>query len=211
MAEFPRTFVNELQPAPFYDLNARGRIAVAELGHRGIEVMVGLRQQDLPEISAIAQQEQVHEYCPADLTSRFSTTKLATKWLQKNTGRSMIQGRDIDSGTLAAYGWLGQNTIEELPDCETTFAIRLNPRSYTGKGLGTRFVEAILATGQAMYGAQKVGLETWESNTSAVRTYEKLGAVVVAQSRGERFSHYSATGLLTDVRLFMKFPHTFPE
>jgi hypothetical protein len=210
---YPTTFSETLVPLQDVDLDERGQQAIDALKGRGFEVVAGLRVADLSEIQSISHEEGVREYCPKDEGPKRFATKESTEkeWLPK--GRGMLQLRSIGDGALAGYGWTGPEQCEELPDCPITFAERLSER-FAGNGLGAPFAVAILSGSAALYGSERVGLETWGSNTAAVRTYLRAGAQLITTRDDERPTLKPAKretdGLRRDVRQFMKFPHTFP-
>jgi ribosomal protein S18 acetylase RimI-like enzyme len=70
--------------------------------------------------------------------------------------------------------------------------------------------------GYMAVGLDKVGLETWGSNTAAVRTYVKAGAQLVTTKDDlcptlvdDPKIPKTADGQRSDVRQFMRFPQTF--
>lgn len=205
---YPTTFSETLIPLQDLALDEHGSEAVATLADKGFGVYAGLRVADLDEIKAISQQEGVREYCPKDEgPKRFASRESAEgEWLPK--GRGMLQLRTLGDGALAGYGWTGPEACTQLPMCDTTFAERINEQ-YAGRGLGAPFAVAIVAGNSALYGECLVGLETWGSNTAAVRSYLKAGAQLVTTKDDVRPTLKSATnedGKRRDVRLFMRFP-----
>lgn len=212
MAEFPTTFAEDLLPLQFVELDDKGSEAVKTLADKGFEVVAGVRRADVPEITAIANQDGVREYCPNDLATRVGDEPMMETWLTKNGGRGAFILRRIGKTSVSGYGWVGQEENRNLPKCESTFAIRID-EAEGGKGLGSLYTTAIVAGSAALYGAKKIGLETWGSNTSAVRAYLKAGAELVTTKDDMRPTltptAHETSGMRRDVRLFMQFTHTF--
>lgn len=206
-----RPYPTEFSEGPLERLKS----PIAELGQladAGFEVTVGVRRQDMPAIARIAGQAAVREYCPKDMEVRFGDGAKAAHWLQTK-GRGLFLLRPIaNEADVAGYGWTGREANEHLPDCETTFALRLS-QEVSGKGLGVPFTNAILVGARTQYGARRVGLETWGSNTPAVRTYVKAGAELVTARDSHRPTREHGPQIVRgqrhDARLFMQFPHTF--
>ncbi|HVS58826.1 MAG TPA: GNAT family N-acetyltransferase, partial [Candidatus Saccharimonadales bacterium] len=209
---YPDTFTRELVPLDPHGLSAAGQRALGQLHIEGFEVEVGLRRQDVADITEIAGQEWVREFCPNDLDKRFGDEQMVEAWLAKNGGRGVFLLRHVGERALAGYGWTGAEATPELPDCETTFAVRLNEQ-YAGNGLGTPFTTAIVSGSMAVFGACRTSLETWASNASAIRTYTRVGAQLVTTRDDRRPTLRPAPnetdGMRRDVRLFMVFPQTF--
>lgn len=211
MASFPTTFVAEHIPITPGLLEDEGAEAMDRLQHAGFEVVAGLRRAEVPEITAIAKQEGVREFCPRDLTKRFPDEETVEyAWLPKNGGRAVFLLRRL--GKIAGYSWTGQETCPELPECETTFAIRLH-EDMAGKGLGAPYTSVTVFASMALYNARKIGLETWGSNGGAVSSYVKAGARLVRVKDDMRPTLHPAAnetdGMRRDTRMFMQFPQTF--
>lgn len=206
---YPTTFSEETIPLSGLKLDERGTAAMDFLADQGFEVYAGLRIADLEEIKEISQQEGVREYCPKDEGPKRFASKESTEqeWLPK--GRGMMQLRALGNGALAGYGWTGPEDCTELPMCDTTFAERINER-FAGRGLGGPFAIAIVSGSAALYGKRTVGLETWASNTAAVRSYLKAGAQLITTKDDVRLTQKpgpnETDGKRRDVRLFLRFP-----
>ena len=168
-------------------------------------VFFGLREQDTADISPIAASAAVREFCPKDISSRFGNVEMAERWVAK--GRTMFQLRELGRGGLAGYGWTGLETSPEIPGGDTTFAVRLAPE-FAGRGLATPFTRAIVAGSSALHGGN-IWLETWGSNTAAVRTYVHAGAQLVTTRDATRPTlnpgDREIDDTRRDVRLFMCF------
>lgn len=209
---FPTTFTDVTKTLAADSLDEKGNEARAILAAAGFEVKVGVQRTDFAAIAEIASQEGIREFCPNDISKRFGDEPMMEKWLGKNGGRGMFLLYETQSGDLAGYGWAGAGEYEELPECMTTFAIRLNERM-AGKGLGKPFTDVIVSGSVMLFSALHIGLETWGSNTAAVRTYLKAGAVLVTTKDAVRPTLKPAAnetdGQRRDIRVFMQFPRTF--
>lgn len=209
---YPDTFTRELVPLDPHGLSEAGQRALGQLHIEGFDVEVGLRRRDVADIAAIANQEAVREFCPNDLEKRFGDEQMAEAWLAKNGGRGVFLLRHMGERALAGYGWTGAEITPELPDCETTFALRLS-EEVAGRRLGTPFTTAIVSGSMAVFGTTRTGLETWASNTRAVRTYARAGTQLVTSRDDKRPTLRPAPneteGMRRDTRLFMVFPQTF--
>jgi hypothetical protein len=204
-------FAHDLAPLKLAALDEIGQTALQKLNARGIEVYTGFRRQDQPEVATIAGQTGVREFCANDTNRRFATEEMAEEWQKK--GRLFFQLRDLGRSSLIGYGWTGPERCGELPDCENTFAERLS-EEVAGRGLGAPFA-VVIASGSVALDVCKVGLETWGSNTAAVRSYLKAGAELVTTRDDQRPTQnpapHEADGKRRDVRLFMRFPQTFTD
>ena len=227
MLHYPTTFAETLVPVDPDILDVEGRDAVVDLNNRGFEVVSRVRREDVPDLAEISAQEGsaqdgVREFCRNDLDKRFANPKMMAAWHEKDGGRGTFLLRQL--GATAGHGWTGPiaEDGEErklVPGAEVTFAIRLSG-AFGGQGLAVPFTKAIVWGSVALYGARNISLETWGSNTRAVRTYLKAGAEVVTTADGWRPTlKEDEPGLVydekkgyfkrRDVRLFMRFPRTF--
>lgn len=215
-AEFPTTFTNEMHVVHPYHVAAKHAQPFVDLANKGYEVAVGLRREDVSGLADIAQQPGTREYCPKDLTARWGTEELAEKQLTKDGGRGVLRLVSRDTGQIMGFGWTGRMSQEEqalLPGCENTFALRLHEDS-RGQKLGTPFSKAIVAASMVIFKARNIGLETWASNTPAVRTYLGAQAVLVTTVDSQRptlqtgpHTHLNeGVRSRADVRLYMKYP-----
>jgi RimJ/RimL family protein N-acetyltransferase len=204
MRTIPTTFTEQLHSLPLNTMNNDGFAAMQELRAKGFTVALGLRQADVESLNGLANQTAIREYCPNDLSRRFGDEAMVQKWLEK--GRLTFQLRKIGEASLSGIVWTGPEKCVDLPDCDSTFAIRLS-EEVAGQGLAAPLTIAALS-GSVALGVKKIGLETWQSNIGAVKTYEKAGAKHIATRKGRRPT-LAPEGEIDDVRLFMQFPHTF--
>jgi hypothetical protein len=183
----------------------------AKLKQSGFEVIAGVRMSDVPFITEIAQQKAVREFCPNDLAKRFANREMMERWLGKNGGRGTFLLREIGTKQIRGYGWAGLSKCEQLPEYTNTFAVRLD-EGVGGRGLGAPFVAAIFSGSKALYGTTGIWGETWGSNVGAVKTYLRLGAVLVTTADDWRttlgMGPGDVYGKRRDVRLLLKFPDT---
>lgn len=216
MAELPTTFSETLLPLLPETLDKAGREALLELDQKGFEVVRGLRRADVPDIIAIANQIGVQEFCPRDIRERFGDEAMTEDWLAKRRVFFQLRSK-LGETSLVGYGWTGPEAYREMPDCQTGFAIRLS-EAVAGQGLGRLFTLAIVSASMAL-GMRKIGLETWQSNIGAWKTYQYAGAVLDnAVSRpdtratiAERTTQRIRRRQRDDVRLFMRFAQTFAK
>jgi len=187
--------------------------ALLQLEEAGFEPWAGIMREDMPAITAIAGQESVREFCPRDITERWGSEAMAEEQLAKNGGRAVFILRQTVTGNIAVYGWtrLEKKPPKKLPDCPTTFAVRLISE-FGGRGLAAPFSRAIIAGSVALYGAKGIGLETWDSNVRAVKAYKRSEDIHVPSKPSQRTTLQpmpaEAKGMIADTRLFMKWPHT---
>lgn len=218
---FPNTFAEAHVPLQDVALDDPGVQALRHLKLVDYMVAAGVCREDVPAITEIANQEGVREFCPRDAKERFVSERSMEKWLGKNGGRGMFLLKNIGTQAIEGFGWVGKEKCEELPRCETTFAIRLHERAAGArKGVGTAFTTAIVSGAMALHKARGIGLETWASNAGAVNAYINAGATVVKArsidkdgklitrpTLDENFA--SMNGERPDTRLFMEFERTF--
>jgi hypothetical protein len=212
MANFPTGFENEphiLQPT---DLRPAHSENLSRLQAAGYDVVAGLDRSSVPHLTEIAQQEGTREFCPNDIKRRWGDEVMAEKQLAKDGGRGVLRLVARETGATFGFGWTGSISEEEqeyLPMCENTFALRLHEAA-RGRRLGSPFSRVIVAGSMALWGARNIGLETWASNTAAVRTYLSAGAQLVTTKDDvrptldrQKFSHQNHRN---DVRLYMHYP-----
>jgi hypothetical protein len=217
---YPTTFTTELIPLREAGLDDRGVEALDRLEAGGFEVVAGLRRADLPEVTAIANTVPVREYCPNDMGKRVGDEHKAGTWQGERGGKGVVLLRRLGDKAVGGYGWTSLAPDDEkqmIPGEEVTFAERLGPIA-AGRGLGALFAEAIVSGAVALHGARNVGLETWGSNTGAVRSYLRADASLVTTRDGYRPTLTPTQSEILDkdhpnkrrdVRLYMKFGRTF--
>jgi RimJ/RimL family protein N-acetyltransferase len=188
--------------------------AYAYLASKGLYLVAGITRDSVPSLTEISQQEGPLEYCPNDIEKRWADEQMAEQQLAKDGGRAGFLLESIDTGDVAAFGWVGKSSEDErkfLPMCENTFALRVN-ENYRGQRLATPASRLIVRAAMSLYGARRIGLETWGSNTAAVRSYLGAGALLVttqADKRKTRAPELQDTeGKVRDVRLYMRFPQS---
>ncbi len=174
--EFPNAFTEESTDLREVSMSERGADALQLLHDKGFYIVAGLQKADVPEIMDIARDPMVREFCPNDVR-RFSEPEA---WLAK--GRAAFLMRAIDTEDLVGYSWSGIEQCDELPDHPVTTAFRS-----MAKGTGLGLVIVTEESTRALHGANLgIGLETWASNTGAVKTYMRAGAQLMATSSEER-------------------------
>lgn len=188
MNTFPRTFTKLQQ------------LDTPELASKGYEVWAGLTPEYAAQITHMAQEPSICEYCPNDSNSRFTDKAAAERWLAKGRGAFLLMKRGHDDLILAGYGWSGPEASKHVPDGETTFALRIS-KPYQGQGLAAPFASAIINTSANLYGATNFWLETWQSNSGAVHVYHKIGFTDVDNAAAERSTKDGV--IVPDTRLYM--------
>ncbi len=200
MTDFPNKFDETTGSLPD-GLGPAGAEAAGQLADRGYEVRLGLTSEFAREISAMALEPSIREYCPRDSGERFADLESTGRWLSK--GRAMfLLLKHSDSGQfkLAGYGWSGSLSSPRAPGGEVTFALRIGEAGQ-GQGLATPFSQLILSTTAVLYGAKNIWLETWASNGGAVHVYHKLGFTDVAEAPDQR--PLPDGGTTADTRIYM--------
>lgn len=227
-AEFPTTFTETPQLVMPTDVRPNMSTIIDGLISSGYGLVAGLRREDVEDITRIAGQPGVREFCPKDLRQRWTDEAAAEKQLAKDGGRGvfrlvrLLDHLDPINGDTVGYGWTGKSGDDErakLPLCENTFAIRLDA-AVAGQGLGKRFTGGIVAGSMALFGARNIGLETWASNVGAVKSYFAAGAEFVAAQNDERETldydvacrdesrNGEYVAYRPDTRYFMQFPQS---
>jgi hypothetical protein len=219
---YPTTFSPELIPLQDVITDHAGQAAFAQLHGAGFEAFGGLRRADLPEITAIVRTDPVKEYCPNDLEKRLADEQMTEGWLED--GKGFVLLRRIGDKAIGGYGWTSEqkSPVDEhkrphIPGQLVTFAERLGPLA-AGRKLGAPFAVVIVSTGVALHGARNVGFESWGSNTGAIKSYVRAGAVITSTaddyrptlnpSKSEKLDQ-DHPGKRRDVRLFGMFTRTF--
>ncbi len=208
---YPTTFTDNPKNLINVALDDMGAEAVLRLREAGFEVVAGVQVADVPTITEIARQKAVLEFCPNDVTKRFGDQAMMEHWLGKNGGRGAFLLREIKTQQIRGYGWTGLSKCEQLPDYAHTFGVRLDER-VGGRGFGALFVAAIFSGSKVLYSTRGIWGEAWGSNVGAVKTYLRIGAVLVATTDGWRSTlgteQDEVYGKRRDIRLLMKFPNT---
>lgn len=207
----PSAFTDTPVSLAHFELDQAGAIAIDKLQQHGFEVVAGVTPEDVPFIKEIAQQRAVREFCPKDLTKRFGDRDMMAQWLGKNGGRAVFLLRDTTTKAIRGYGWAGLAPCEQLPEYSATFGVRLDER-VSGQGLGAPFTAAILSGSVSLFGIGRIWGETWGSNVGAVKTYLRVGAVLVSTKDDWRPTLENTPGVVDgkrqDVRVLLKFPQT---
>lgn len=194
-------------------LDKSGLESILKLHEAGFEVVAGIRKDDVPDITKIARQPQIREFCPHDLSERFGSSAMTKLWLGKNGGRAVFLLRETATQLIRGYGWTGCATSEKVLHGATTFGIRLDGK-VSGRGLGLPFLTTILSGSMELYGTKYVWGETWGSNIGAVKIYARAGGELVTTEDSWRPTlnpnpNEAIRGMRRDIRIFLKFPATF--
>ncbi|HCM52149.1 TPA: hypothetical protein DIS56_03410 [Candidatus Saccharibacteria bacterium] len=203
MAKFPTDFS---KPQPVQKgLSVATDKTLEFLSKRGLTVLVGIDESLAQSIAKLAREPHIKEYCPNDCTKkRFANLASTRDWLSSGHAVFVLAKPDEkENWTAIGYGWSGPKRTTEVPQGETTFALRIG-KDGLGQGLSAPFSQVVIDATTKLYDAKKFWLETWASNAAAVHVYKKLGFKLVNQKPGQR---PTANGReVNDTRLFMFLP-----
>lgn len=200
MSQYPTGFADGTEQLPANKLGPGGQQAIEQLATAGYEVHAGLTKAYAEAIIEMAREPAIREFCPNDIGSRFADLTATEQWLAKGRGVFLLLKKD-EGLKLAGYGWVGPGESEHVPGGQTTFAIRIGQLGQ-GQGLATPYTKLMIDGAAALYSAQDLWLETWQSNGGAVHVYHKAGFEDVAEEPAERPT--ADGGKVADIRLFMK-------
>ena len=205
MSSFPSTFAVATKPLSSAEFAACDRLLIKQLADKGYEVHPGLTREFANTISRMCLQPSIKEYCPNDSGKRFADRAAAQHWLAKGRGVFLLLKR-LENGRLelVGYGWAGKASSSQVPNGQTTFALRIGEAGQ-GQGLAAPFARLIVAAAAKLYGAQDLWLETWGSNGGAVHVYHKIGFQTVAEQPGQRPTPGGST--VADTRVYMSLPN----
>lgn len=182
MTMYPNQLTEELEIVGSLDPSKQANGALY-LAHG---LTVGLAQQLIEK----SREEHIVETCPNDSAARFADLDAVQQWQAK--GRLALplvrlqSDKDVD---LAGFGWMGPGRPgadePSLPGAHTTYAMRLY-RSAVGRGYAFPYARMIVQAHDAYYGSEGIWLEAWADNIAAIRTYEKIGFLTVAETDGLR-------------------------
>ncbi|MYB40124.1 hypothetical protein F4X86_02530 [Candidatus Saccharibacteria bacterium] len=157
----------------------------------------------------MARQEHIVEYCPGDATDRrFASLESTEKWLRKAGGRAvflLLQRLSGESSPtrLAGYGWTGYEESPRFEAYPITSAYRLGDIALN-QGLFKHYVQAVVSATKTLFTMEGVGLETWQSNDPAFRTYKKVGFSELEIGPDElRPTLLKDSGTVLDQRVYM--------
>jgi RimJ/RimL family protein N-acetyltransferase len=169
-------FLDESYTLPAHTMEAEDRDALEALSHNGYEIRYGLTAAYAGSIAVLANQGHIREFSPKDAADRFKTIPDSEKWLAGSGGVGMfILLKDDDwVQRVAGYGWTTPRENPAIPGSQTAFEIRLG-ESARDKKLAATFGRMIIAGSAAIYGSRNFWLETWESNSAAVRAFHRIG------------------------------------
>lgn len=200
MMDFPIDFTDKPQPLKAgYDSKTDAALRILE--ERGLVVLHGLTAELSDQISKLALEEHIKEYCPRDCTAeRFADRESTRKWLSRGHAFFSLARPKGDGWEVIGYGWSGPKTVGEVPGGKVTFAVRL-AKAGLGQKLSLPFSQAIIGATAGIYHADGFWLETWQSNGGAVHVYEELGYKLVTKKASRRPT--VSDGEVEDTRLFM--------
>ncbi len=203
MVSFPTDFTDKTEPLT-KSLGQPTDEAMDFLAGRGFVVLTGLDEALAKSISQLALQPHIRKYCPKDCTDeRFANRQSTQRWLSRGHAFFVLAKKQKSGFKPVGYGWSGPKKTNEVPQGETTFAVRLGQEGL-GQGLAAPFSQIIVASTANKYGAKKIWLETWASNAAAVHVYKKLGFELVNQKPAKRSGADGSA--VDDSRLYMLLP-----
>ena len=88
MANFPTGFTEMPQHMEPWDVQPRLADPFYQLADKGFVVVAGLRESDVADLTEIAGQKGVLEFCPKDLKQRWTNIDAAREQLAKDGGRA---------------------------------------------------------------------------------------------------------------------------
>jgi ribosomal protein S18 acetylase RimI-like enzyme len=193
-------------------LGEAGNGAIYELAQHGFVAAIGLTKQQASSLAVMSRQPHIAEYCPGD-AERFSSIGSASRWQANRRGfvgiyavagsenwpilPERLHSVTEEDVRLVAYGWSGPKQNEVVPGIEVTTAYRVSEegrdlaRRPHGLKLGLPLGKLVVATAVHCFEASdpnKIGLETWHSNSAAGRLYGKLGFTVREMRGGKRLT-----------------------
>lgn len=203
MDKYPDQFTDNTTLITEQAVGLSGQQALRGLGEKGFEVHYGLTRQYAEQIITMAREPAICEYCPNDSGQRFADMQAVADWLAKGRAVYLLIKIDADRRSLAGYGWAGPSTSRHVPGSETTFAVRIG-ESGQGQGLAAPFCQVVLQASAKLHKADKVWLETWQSNGAAVHIYHKIGFEDVVSHEDTRITLSGET--IADRRIYMRLP-----
>ncbi len=184
---YPTQLVDEPLRLDRFPLGAAGDRAVLALREGGLVAVAGLSTTMLPDIQAIATENDVQEFCPND-SGRFAYSNVG-QWVAKGGGRGFVGIGQLEaSGRLrvVGYGWSAFKENKAIIGADITTAYRVGSAgNQLAREIGPDFRmglllgELVIASAVHLYGAnlRQISLETWASNTRARKLYDKIGFV----------------------------------
>lgn len=238
--DFQTSFVERPLPLP-RGLCEIADMAIGRLAAKGFEARRGLTTEIAVQVSQLAMQRTIGNYCPKDRTAqRHATIESTSSWLQKGIPGGRV-GRDFfglyhvaeptNDPVLAGYGWTGpqeclaiQRLIEQAPAhangplnwqmlaaANITWAIRIS-EEFQGNGLAAPFGSLITAGTRAYNdNVQTIWLDTWGSNSRSVSTYERIGFMPIPELDQPSIRITSTGESFDDIRLVMINPDHFAQ
>jgi len=191
--------------------------ALELLHSKGYILSLGVREQDVAALTRIGSQLGTREYCPGDLERRWANINMARQYMTKNGGRAVFLLRHAsDYDEIIGYGWTRAITKSDkafLPTCNYTFGLRLDEAA-RGQKLAAPTTESIVAASMSLFNCRGVGLQSWQSNIAAIKSYQRAGAeittIVENQPRPTldtlKPADENGRNITIDSRVYMYFP-----
>ena len=189
LMQYQTTFTDKLRPMEAYDaLYNKAMSAHNILQFHGMFAASGLPELVVPQLAQAAQEPHIVETWPYDFSprpnekpGRFDWAEHAEQWLGK--GRDFVGIYDKKTSSLLAYGASGpeKNKVIKGADITTMYRVtslggRIARERMLPRTLGILLGEIIIDQAVNEYGNRPpaVSLETWHSDTAAVRAYDAL-------------------------------------
>ncbi|HSX42504.1 MAG TPA: hypothetical protein VLF59_00275 [Candidatus Saccharimonadales bacterium] len=203
---FPTDFEAEFHALqPEQGLGEEVDVWLERLADHGFVAARGIHLAQADNLSAIAHDPKVVEYCPNDRKTRFATVEMQRKWVGTETGRAAIgmyhpdgQRGAIDlrdlpkitahDVTQVAHGWGGKKLNGRIVGADVTTAYRVGSEGSRHARESRKSPEDRFSLGYPLgllvvenlvryHGVPKpmISLENWESNDSARHLYDVLG------------------------------------
>jgi ribosomal protein S18 acetylase RimI-like enzyme len=181
LRKYPTELVSKVQPLPL-EIMSGGFI------RSDLAVMQGLDQDLAEQLVERSKEKAIVRNCKNDAVKRFGSIEAVAAWQSKGRlSLPLVHNLGGEALSLAGFGWMGPGKPGEdepvIPGAETTFAIRIY-EGFSGQGLSRPYTETILTAHDVLYGNHGVWLEAWGNNTPALKTYNDVGFVQVAEAPG---------------------------
>lgn len=203
MKPFPKTFATKPILLNESNVGTPTKATLLQTSEKGFYIQIGLHRSDAPHLQQLSTQPSIRHFCPRDCTDRFKDLSTTSEWLSK--GRLVFVLKNTVNGEIAGLAWAGPGHTGHIKDSKITISLRIY-EAYQGQGLATPFLKITINYVMQNYPEQLLWLECWQSNTSAVHIYQKLGFATVSSEQGYRQTPGSKA--VQDTRLYMQLLHS---
>lgn len=183
--------MNGMYPTALYDGSQELPEAIDQthLHENGLFVVQGLTTALAEQLVVASRQPHLSPFCEGDKERRFADRAHVIEWqAQGRLALPLVRRVGDDALKLSGFGWFGAKTPDPelgIKGATSTFAVRL----YEGalrQGNALPYTQAMIAAHQAAgFSNQGLWLESWASNTYALRAYKEAGFTQVAEAEGE--------------------------